>query len=84
MGAGELEFSDQEDFSEGPHEVRVRPPPGFADDLKLIGSKFDPADPMEKEHNPEIAAIKNAPKQQQPTTPALPNPFFNPLAGTRH
>ena len=37
--AGELEFSDQEDFSEGPHEIRVRPPPGFADDLSLIGSK---------------------------------------------
>ena len=36
---GELEFSDQEDFSEGPHEIRVRPPPGFADDLSLIGSK---------------------------------------------
>ena len=36
---GELEFSDQDDFSEGPHEIRVRPPPGFADDLSLIGSK---------------------------------------------
>ena len=36
---GELEFSDQEDFSAGPHEIRVRPPPGFADDLSLIGSK---------------------------------------------
>ncbi len=25
---GELEFSDQDDFSEGPQEVRVAPPPG--------------------------------------------------------
>ena len=31
---GELEFSDQ-DFPEGPQEVRVAPPPGFRDDLKV-------------------------------------------------
>ncbi len=75
---GELEFSDQEDFSDGPHEVRVPPPPGFADDLALIGSKFDPVDPMEKEHNPEMVALKNS---NNPVRPAAVNPFFNPLAG---
>lgn len=55
---------------------------GFTDDLKLIGSKFDPSEPMEKEHNPEIHDMK---KQTTPSlqssqsnpTPGLP---FNPLA----
>ena len=38
-----MEFSDQDDFSnlEGPHEIRVKPPPGFNEDLGLLGSKFE-------------------------------------------
>ncbi len=62
--------------------MRVPAPPGFSDDLALIGSKFDPVDPMEKEHNPEIAKMKNSNNQNQAqvATPNL-NPFFNPLAG---
>ena len=58
---GELEFSDQDDFDlEGPHEIRVRPPPGFTDDLALIGSKFDPSDKMEKDNNPDIVSLKSS------------------------
>ncbi|XP_059079958.1 uncharacterized protein LOC131878073 isoform X2 [Tigriopus californicus] len=56
---GELEFSEQDEFSDGPHEIRVRPPPGFTDDLALIGSKFDPVDSMEKQHNPGIVNLKS-------------------------
>ena len=92
--SGELEFSDQNAFDgDGPHEVRVPPPPGFPgsnteeQDLALIGSKFDPVDPMEKEHNPEIANMKLKQQQQQQqaanplANPLAANPFFNPLAG---
>jgi len=73
-----LEFSDQEDFSDGPREVRVPPPPGFVDDLALIGSKFDPTDPMEKEHNPEIAKMKKqaVPQQQPQQQQQLVNPLL--------
>ena len=41
-------------------QIRVAPPPGFRDDLALIGSKFDPVDTMEKEHNPEIVELKTS------------------------
>ena len=58
---GELEFSDQDDFNlDGPHEIRVKPPPGFQDDLALIGSKFDLADKMEKDNNPGIVSLKSS------------------------
>ena len=71
---GELEFSDQEEFGfDGPNEVRVAPPPGFTDDLALIGSKFDPSDPMEKEHNPELANLKST--QEPSNAPALQSSF---------
>ncbi|XP_040569982.1 uncharacterized protein [Lepeophtheirus salmonis] len=87
---GELEFSDQDQYSlEGPQEVRVRPPPGFKDDLKLIGSKFDPVESMEKKNNPEISQLKNddEPTLKQPSHPLQSsisqNPFgvnpFNPF-----
>ena len=70
---GELEFSDQDDFNlEGPHEIRVKPPPGFQDDLALIGSKFDPSDKMEKDNNPDIVSLKSS--QSENTASAL-NPL---------
>ena len=64
------------------------PPPGFEDDLKLIGSKFDPVDHMEKEHNPELANLKSNSNSNQNTgnSPNLQSSFgqlqslFNPLA----
>ena len=38
---GELEFSDQDDFgNSGFQEIRVKPPPGFQEDLGLLGNKF--------------------------------------------
>ena len=56
---GELEFSDQDDFErEGPTPVRVAPPPGFNDDLDLIGAKLDFMDNMEKDNNPGIVKLK--------------------------
>ena len=56
--SGELEFSDQDAFSPGghPHEVRVKPPPGFLDSVDFI-------DQMEKKNNPGIFELK-----QKPTT----------------
>ena len=74
---GELEFSDQEEFGfDGPSEIRVAPPPGFRDDLALIGSKFDPSDPMEKEHNPELAELKNTQElNAAANAPALQSSF---------
>ena len=69
---GELEFSDQDDFNlDGPHEIRVKPPPGFQDDLALIGSKFDPSDKMEKHNNPGIVSLKSS----QDSSPATVNPL---------
>jgi hypothetical protein len=82
LSAGELEFSDQEDFSNGPHEVRLRPPPGFNEDLTLIGSKFDPIDSLEKK---KAAALNTAPNLQSSFAPQQQlNPFAgfkNPFAG---
>ncbi|QQP38646.1 Uncharacterized protein FKW44_019274, partial [Caligus rogercresseyi] len=78
----ELEFSDQDEFSlEGPREIRVRPPPGFQDDLKLIGSKFDPVESMEKRNNPEISQMKKdeEPHRQNLQSSITPNPFRNPF-----
>ena len=94
---GELEFSDQDDFSnlEGPHEIRVKPPPGFnKDDFSLLGSKFE-AEDSSPQLQPSIGNFNAASinpfanllgGQQQPqatNTPALPQlgPNFNPLAG---
>ncbi|XP_023340559.1 cell wall protein DAN4 [Eurytemora carolleeae] len=83
---GELEFSDQDNFGlEGPAHIRVTPPPGFLDDLDLIGDKLDFVDHMEKQHNPEIFQLKNPANQIAPSrtiaTPALQqlpsNPGFN-------
>ena len=68
-----MEFSDQDSFElEGPHEVRVKPPPGFIDDLALIGSKFDPVDKMERKNNPGIVELKST------GTPALQSSFGQP------
>ncbi len=92
---GELEFSDQDDFSslEGPHEIRVKPPPGFQDELSLLGSKFDSLneekpDPLQLQPsigqfnaaslNP-FANLFGAQLPPSTATPTLPN--FNPLAG---
>merc|ERR550539_92855 len=76
---GELEFSDQQDFSEGPHEIRVRPPPGFADDLSLIGSKFDTVDAMERKKQEERQKQQQQQQQQQQfqqnTAPNLQSSF---------
>lgn len=89
MIPGELEFSDQDDFSnlEGPHEIRVKPPPGFKDDLSLIGSKFELEENEQTQLQPSIgnaaASLNPFANLLQPTTsaatPTLPN--FNPLAG---
>ena len=80
--AGELEFSDQDEFNlEGPHEIRVKPPPGFTDDLSLIGSKFDPSHKMEQSNNPGIVELKSS--QSTDSTPAIQSSFgqsaFNPF-----
>ena len=93
---GELEFSDQDDFSnlEGPHEIRVKPPPGFKDDLDLIGSKFNHQD-QQPEIQSSIGQLNNQAslnpfanllggnlQPATPSTPTLPNlANFNPLAG---
>jgi len=90
---GELEFSDQDNFGlEGPSPVRVTPPPGFVDDLDLIGAKLDFVNHMEQKHNPEIFNLKNPPtiqssiNQQEQfaiapsktvSTPSLPQPSIN-------
>ena len=90
-----MEFSDQDNFSnlEGPHEIRVKPPPGFKDDFGLLGSKFE-----DQNKQPELqSSINNQFNQaslnpfanllqnqfgQQPQTTATPTlPNFNPLAG---
>ena len=64
-----MEFSDQDEFNlEGPHEIRVKPPPGFKDDLALIGSKFDPSDKMEKHNNPGIVSLKSSQADNSPST----------------
>ena len=89
-----MEFSDQDDFSlEGPQEVRVKPPPGFKDDLSLIGSKFNLAEENEQNQpslqsslgfntgaslNPFANLLQNS-GQSNTKTPNLPS--FNPLAG---
>ena len=74
---GELEFSDQDDFSslEGPHEIRVKPPPGFnKDDFSLLGSKFEQQ--ANQETQPQLQpSIGNAFNQ------ASINPFANLLGG---
>jgi len=75
---GELEFSDQDNFGlEGPTPVRVTPPPGFLDDLDLIGAKLDFVDKMEEKHNPDIFNLKNTPNiepsiQQAAISPSRP------------
>ena len=92
---GELEFSDQDDFSnlEGPHEIRVKPPPGFnKDDFSLLGSKFE--NNQDNAQIPQLqpsignfnqasinpfANLLGGQSPQATNTPALPN--FNPLAG---
>ena len=68
--SGELEFSDQDDFSnlEGPHEIRVKPPPGFKEDLNLLGSKFELDN---KDEQPEIQSSIG-----QFNAPSI-NPFAN-------
>lgn len=77
---------------EGPHEIRVKPPPGFQDDLSLLGSKFN-LEQNKNEPEPQLqSSIGNQASAinpfanllgglNQPTTstPTLPN--FNPLAG---
>ena len=90
---GELEFSDQDIYDlNGPNEVRVPPPEGFANDLKILGgSKLEPDQEKKSEDpvviqssiDPSIAsqAVEQAPSgpaSVTPTTPALPQ--FNPLA----
>jgi hypothetical protein len=59
--------------------VRVPPPEGFADDLKILGTKFV-EDPKEPNVNIEPSSTTPAPEQANPAslTPALPQ--FNPLA----
>lgn len=73
---GELEFSDQDNFSiDGPTEVRVKPPPGFNDDLdSLIGSKFQEANLQQ--NRPQLQSSLG---QFQNT--ANFNPFANLLQG---
>ena len=44
--------------------MRVTPPPGFVDDLDLIGAKLDFVNHMEQKHNPEIFNLKNPPTIQ--------------------
>ena len=95
---GELEFSDQDDYSnlEGPHEIRVKPPPGFKDDLGLLGSKFNlDQNSNNNDQQTEIqsslgqfnAASLNPfanllANQKSQSSTATPNlPSFNPLAG---
>lgn len=80
---GELEFSDQDNFDlNGPKEVRVPPPEGFADDLKILGTKFDedPKEPGVSLTNVESSSTSAPNEQVNPTslTPSLPQ--FNPLA----
>ena len=93
-----MEFSDQDDFSniEGPHEIRVKPPPGFKDDLGLLGGKFNlDQNSNNNDQQTEIqsslgqfnAASLNPfanllANQQSQSSTATPNlPSFNPLAG---
>ncbi len=80
---GELEFSDQDNFDlNGPKEVRVPPPEGFADDLKILGGKFneDPKDANVGQASIEPSSTAAPVEQVNPTplTPSLPQ--FNPLA----
>lgn len=71
---GELEFSDQDDFSslEGPHEFRVKPPPGFKEDLGLLGSKFEN---QEQQQQPQLQLQSSIDQASQI------NPFANLLGG---
>jgi len=72
---GELEFSDQDNFDlNGPKEVRVPPPEGFADDLKLNENSHAAQLNIEPSSTHGFAEVVN------PTslTPNLPQ--FNPLA----
>ena len=96
---GELEFSDQDDFSllGGPHEIKVKPPPGFQEDLGLLGNKFSlNNNNAEQDRSPNIQSSlgnqfntqNNNPfanllqNNNQASSTATPNlPSFNPLAG---
>lgn len=80
---GELEFSDQDNYDlNGPKEIRVPPPEGFGDDLKILGTNFDedPKEPNVGPSNIEPSLTKIPSEQANPTslTPSLPQ--FNPLA----
>ena len=70
---GELEFSDQDAFGphEGPHEIRVKPPPGFTDNLDFI-------DAMEKKNNPDIFELKNPAPKPEIGFPGLQSSFGQP------
>ena len=94
-----MEFSDQDDFSllGGPHEIKVKPPPGFKEDLGLLGNKFSlNNNNAEQDRSPNIQsslgnqfnAQNNNPfanllqNNNQASSTATPNlPSFNPLAG---
>ena len=69
-----MEFSDQDDFSslEGPHEFRVKPPPGFKEDLGLLGSKFEN---QEQQQQPQLQLQSSIDQASQI------NPFANLLGG---
>ena len=69
-----MEFSDQDDFSnlEGPHEIRVKPPPGFNEDLGLLGSKFENE---QKQQQPQLQLQSSVNQNSQI------NPFANLLGG---
>ena len=94
-----MEFSDQDDFSNlgGPQEIRVKPPPGFQEDLGLLGNKFSlNNNNAEQDRSPNIQSSlgnqfnpqNNNPfanllqNNNQASSTATPNlPSFNPLAG---
>ena len=94
-----MEFSDQDDFSllGGPHEIKVKPPPGFQEDLGLLGNKFSlNNNNAEQDRSPNIqsslgnqfnaqnpfANLLQNQAQSQASSTATPNlPSFNPLAG---
>ena len=77
-----MEFSDQDNFSnlEGPHEIRVKPPPGFKDDFGLLGSKFEPqGSKFEPQNNPQQPQLQSSLGQFNQA--ASLNPFANLLGG---
>ena len=69
-----MEFSDQDNFSslEGPHEFRVKPPPGFKEDLGLLGSKFEN---QGQQQQPQLQLQSSIDQASQI------NPFANLLGG---